>query len=48
MFRLHAAWITGPAAGQQRVYDNLYYATAIYTMNTLLREGVCAWIEEIN
>ena len=48
MFRLHTAWITGPHAGEHRTYDLSDYYHAMEGMIILLREGICAWIEEIN
>jgi hypothetical protein len=41
-------WITGPDAGEHRTFVMPDYHHAIETMNILLREGVCAWITEIN
>ena len=48
MYRLHTVWITGPHAGEYRTLGLSDYYTATETMNILLREGVCAWITEIN
>ena len=48
MYRLHTVWITGPHAGEHRTFDLDSRYTATETMTILLREGVCAWITEIN
>ena len=48
MYRLHTVWITGEHAGEHRTFDLSDYYHAMETMMILLREGICAWISEIN